>query len=322
MSVERVFGSLSSPTCLLSSTLQSPLKTRSSLSFRQQITLTRSILLYVEGIHDARGFVSTTRAAASVKPIIVLKAGRHATDERVAMSHTGALVGNDAVFDAALRRAGAIRVPKIGHLFAAAETLANGRLPRGKLAILDGDPGLGKSTCALDLAARVTLGALMPDGSSADLDGPAGVVIMTAEDGLGDTVRPRLEAAGADLERVHIVHAIRDGFNSAGDELQRAFSLKEDVQRLEAVLQEIGDVRLIVIDPISAYIGSGTDSHNNAEVRTLLSPLGAMAARRGVAVIAVSHLNKGGAGSGGDALLREGQQRGERPDMSLAHGLS
>ncbi len=105
---------------------------------------TRSILLYLEGIHDARPLVSSIRVAASVRPVIVLKAGRHAAGARVVMSHTGALVGNDAVFDAALRRVGAIRVPKIGHLFAAAEALANGRLPRGnRLAILSNGTGPG-----------------------------------------------------------------------------------------------------------------------------------------------------------------------------------
>jgi acetyltransferase len=148
------------------------------LDFLAGDTLTRSILLYVEGIHDARGFVSTARAAASVKPIIVLKAGRHATDERIAMSHTGALVGNDAVFDAALRRAGAIRVPKIGHLFAAAETLANGRLPRGnRLAILSngGGPGLlaadaiddtGVALAQLSESTRAALDEGLPPGWS------------------------------------------------------------------------------------------------------------------------------------------------------------
>jgi acetyltransferase len=114
------------------------------LDFLAGDTLTRSILLYVEGIHDARGFLSSVRVASSVKPVIVLKSGKYATGGRTALSHTGALVGNDAVFDAALRRAGAVRVPKIGHLFAAADTLANGRLPRGnRLAILSNGGGPG-----------------------------------------------------------------------------------------------------------------------------------------------------------------------------------
>jgi acetyltransferase len=108
---------------------------------------TRSILLYVEGVHDARAFMSSVRAAASVKPVVVLKVGRHMTGLKAAMSHTGALVGDDAVFDVALRRAGAIRVQAFNQTFAAAEALASGRMPRGvpgnRLAILTNGGGPG-----------------------------------------------------------------------------------------------------------------------------------------------------------------------------------
>ena len=140
--------------------------------------VTRSILLYIEGIHDARPLMSSIRVAASVKPVIVLKAGRHAAGARVVMSHTGALVGNDAVFDAALRRVGAVRVPKIGHLFAAAEALANGRLPRGnRLAILSNGSGPGAlaadatednhvELAKLSDATRAALDATLPRGWS------------------------------------------------------------------------------------------------------------------------------------------------------------
>jgi len=140
--------------------------------------VTRSILLYIEGIHDARPLMSSIRVAASVKPVIVLKAGRHAAGARVVMSHTGALVGNDAVFDAALRRVGAVRVPKIGHLFAAAEALANGRLPRGnRLAILSNGSGPGAlaadatednhvELAKLSEATRAALDATLPPGWS------------------------------------------------------------------------------------------------------------------------------------------------------------
>ena len=140
------------------------------LDFLAGDTLTRSILLYVEGIHDARGFISSVRVAASVKPVIVLKAGRYATGGRMAMSHTGALVGDDAVFDAALRRAGAVRVPQIGHLFAAAEALANGRLPRGnRLAIVSN--GGGPAALAADAVADNELAlARLSDETRAALD--------------------------------------------------------------------------------------------------------------------------------------------------------
>jgi acetyltransferase len=167
------------------------------LDFLAGDTLTRSILLYVEGIHDARGFMSSVRAAASVKPIIVLKAGRYATGGRTAMSHTGALVGNDAVFDAALRRAGAIRVPKIGHLFAAAETLANGRLPRGnRLAILSNGGGPGALAADAVEENDVEL-ARLSDTTRAVLDQalPPGWSHANPVDVLADADGPRFAAA-------------------------------------------------------------------------------------------------------------------------------
>ncbi len=127
---------------------------------------TRSIILYVEGVHDARSFLSSVRAAASVKPVVVLKVGRHRAGMRAAMSHTGALVGDDAVFDAALRRAGAIRVQAFYDMVAAAETLAAGRLPRpdpgNRLAIVTNGNGPGE--LAADVAAdnEVVLADLSP----------------------------------------------------------------------------------------------------------------------------------------------------------------
>src|SRR5690349_11851076 len=81
-----------------------------------------------------------------------------------------------------------------------------GRLPFGKLALLDGDPSLGKSTLTLDLAARISTGSPMPD--RATLNGPRNVVLLSAEDGVGDTIRPRLETAGADLRRVHVFESV------------------------------------------------------------------------------------------------------------------
>lgn len=128
---------------------------------------TRSIVLYIEGVHDARAFMSSVRAAASVKPVVVLKVGRHMTGQKAAMSHTGALVGNDAVFDIALKRGGAIRVDAFNQMFAAAESLATGRLPSGmpgnRLAILTngGGPGVLAADAAAD--ADVSLAKLSPE---------------------------------------------------------------------------------------------------------------------------------------------------------------
>jgi hypothetical protein len=106
------------------------------------------------------------------------------------------------------------------------EWLWRGRLPFGKLVILDGDPGTGKSTLAIDLAARVTTGSPMPDGAA--LSGPGCVVALTAEDGLADTVRPRLEAARGDAAKVHVLEAVRE---SDGTERPRVFLTTSPVSR-------------------------------------------------------------------------------------------
>ena len=115
---------------------------------------TKSILLYVEGISDARSFMSGLRVAARLKPVIVVKSGRNESGTRAAVSHTGALVGNDAVFDAAIERAGAVRVTTVNQLFAAARTLASGTRVEGpRLAILTngGGPGVMAADRASDL---------------------------------------------------------------------------------------------------------------------------------------------------------------------------
>ncbi len=125
---------------------------------------TRSIVMYVEGVRRPRQFLSSLRAAASMKPVIVLKAGRRSSGSLAAMSHSGAMTGNDAVFDTALRRTGAIRISKYAQLFSASEALLSGRLPRGsRLAILTngGGPGVLAADAASD--AGLTLAPVSPD---------------------------------------------------------------------------------------------------------------------------------------------------------------
>ena len=115
---------------------------------------TRSILLYIEGISDARSFISGLRVAARLKPVIVVKSGRSDSGTRAAVSHTGALIGSDEVFDAAIRRAGAVRVTTVNQLFSAAQTLASGtRVFGSRLAILTngGGPGVMAADRAADL---------------------------------------------------------------------------------------------------------------------------------------------------------------------------
>jgi acetyltransferase len=117
-------------------------------------TKTHSILLYIEGIHNARSFMSSIRAAARIKPVILVKVGRHAAASKAAMSHTASLVGSDDAFDAAVRRAGVVRVQTITQLFSAAKALSCGFNPTGnRLAIVTngGGPGVMATDCAVDL---------------------------------------------------------------------------------------------------------------------------------------------------------------------------
>ncbi len=116
------------------------------------------------------------------------------------------------------------------------------------------------------------------------------VIILSAEDDAADTIKPRLIAAGANVRRCYVLEAVRIK-DQNGDSAQRSFNLREDVARLEREIIRRGDVLLVIIDPISAYLGE-TDSHNNADMRGVLAPLAAMAAKHGVAVVLVTHLNK------------------------------
>ena len=129
------------------------------------------------------------------------------------------------------------------------------------------------------------------------------VVILSAEDDPEDTIRPRLEAAGADLEHIYILHAIQVPENGS-EATRRGFNLAVDSVRLAALMNEIKakdmPVSLVIIDPISAYLGDA-DSHNNAEVRAILAPLQTVAAQQSAAILGVSHLTKA---QGVDALLR------------------
>ncbi len=166
-----------------------------------------------------------------------------------------------------------------------------GRIALGKLTLIAGDPGLGKSFLSLDLASRVSLGSPWPDNR--DSVAPCGgVVLLNAEDALGDTVRPRLDAMAAEVRRIIALEAIQ-GENRMPVNLQR------DLPAVELAIERIDDCRLVIIDPVSAYLGK-VDSHNNADIRAMLHPLSELADRHKVAVVAVTHLNKGQ----GSALYR------------------
>jgi len=164
-----------------------------------------------------------------------------------------------------------------------------GRIAMGKLTLLCGDPGLGKSFVTLDLAARVSSGLPWPDLPLLPND-KGGVVLLNAEDDLADTIRPRLDAAEADVSRIASIQAVRR-IIPTGQTQETDFDLTEDLIALEAAITQTPDCRLVVIDPLTAYLGK-TDSHKNAEVRAVLARLFELASRHRVALLAVTHLNK------------------------------
>ncbi|WLD11900.1 AAA family ATPase [Planctellipticum variicoloris] len=172
-----------------------------------------------------------------------------------------------------------------------------GRIPLGKMTLIGGDPGLGKSHLTVDIAARVTTGRNWPDGSPGC--DPGSVIIFSAEDDADDTIVPRLIAAGADLQRVHIFKCVKMA-DAEGNEAERGFDMTTDLPILKRAAEEISDVKLEVIDPVSSYTGK-TDSHKNAEVRVMLSPLADLAATYDFSVVSITHLNKSG---GGKAVYR------------------
>ncbi len=165
------------------------------------------------------------------------------------------------------------------------------RIPAGKLTLLVGDPGVAKSTIAIDITARVSRGGAMPDGTQARA---GDVLYCTLEDGLADTIRPRLDAAAADCARVHSV----TGIIQCDDEGRRrdvgALEIPRDLPHLEQIIAERGVV-LLVFDPIKAYTGGSLNEWRDGDVRRVLGPLAAMAERTGVAVVAIVHLTKAAA---------------------------
>ena len=158
-------------------------------------------------------------------------------------------------------------------------------IPYGKLTIIQGDPGDGKTTMVLNLAAKLSKGEALDKNMK--VTEPVNVIYQTAEDGLADTVKPRLELAGADCERIIVI-----------DESDKSLSMVDE--RLEEAIVRTG-ARLLILDPIQAYLGGGMDMNRANEAREMTKKLSAMAERTGCAVILVGHMNKG---SGAKAAYR------------------
>ena len=152
-------------------------------------------------------------------------------------------------------------------------------IPYGKLTIVQGDPGGGKTTLILNIAARLSKG----EGLDSDmkLTEPMKIIYQTAEDGLADTVKPRLEKAGADCERIVVI-----------DESDKSLSMADE--RLEEAIIQTG-ARMLILDPIQAYLGGGMDMNRANEARDMTKRLGALAEKYKCAIILIGHMNKASA---------------------------
>lgn len=155
----------------------------------------------------------------------------------------------------------------------------------GKMTIVQGDLGDGKSTLVLNIAAKLSRGErLEPE---MNIDNPVNVIYQTAEDGLADTVKPRLDQAGADCSRISII-----------DESEKSLSMIDERIEKAIIAAEAG---LLILDPIQAYLGGGTDMNRANEARELTKRLGGIAERTGCAIVLIGHMNKG---SGAKAAYR------------------
>jgi putative DNA primase/helicase len=165
------------------------------------------------------------------------------------------------------------------------EWLWPNRIPLGKLSILAGEGGLGKSFMSLDLATIISRGATWPDDPVKNVR-QGDVIILSAEDDLDDTIVPRLKAMGADLNRIC---SLGMGKDSKGKPTPITLA---DIDRFEQVIARCPETRLIIVDPIPAFLGRGVDDNKNAELRELLSPLTAFAARHRIAILGITHFSK------------------------------
>jgi putative DNA primase/helicase len=165
-------------------------------------------------------------------------------------------------------------------------------LCRGKISIIAGQPDMGKSQITISLAAIVSSGMPWPDepAQSSGTRDIQNVIIFSSEDDAGDTIVPRLKAAGADMDHVFVYDKFKKK-GKDGKSVDAHFNIADDLPALKEAIAKVSNVGLIIIDPISSYMGA-VDSHNNSEVRGAISPLGELASDIKASIVLLNHFNK------------------------------
>lgn len=177
------------------------------------------------------------------------------------------------------------------------EWLWHSRIPFGKLSIIEGLPGVGKSTMTIEIAARFSRGEMIGPRDCGAAHGPGNALFVTFEDGVADTIRPRLDAAGGDASRVYVL----TGLEMNGDP-ERPLILPDDMAVLRAAIRS-HDAKLVVIDPLGAALSGRVDSWKDADVRRALAPLARLAEETGAAIVVVRHVTKS---AGSNAIVAGG----------------
>lgn len=154
-------------------------------------------------------------------------------------------------------------------------------IPYGKITILQGDPGEGKTTLILAVASSITTGSVLPQMEELDI---SKVIYQTAEDGLGDTIKPRLLSTGADCSNIIVI-----------DESDKELTLSDE--RIEKAIVETG-AKLVIIDPLQAYLGAKVDMHRANEIRPIFKNIATVAEKTGCAIVIIGHMNKSGGSKG------------------------
>lgn len=174
-------------------------------------------------------------------------------------------------------------------------------IPKGKFSILEGDPGTGKTTLAIDLLARYTTGKSMPGESSPSNGSPGNVLVYSTEDDISDTLLGRLSVAGADLKRVAFLKGLPRGKDADNRSVYRSVALPRDADFILKMIKE-SKAGLVLFDPLVGVLG-GQDTHKDSDVRNALAPLSEASAKTGATILGIRHLNKK---AGQSAIMRGG----------------